>query len=39
MAEEYLVGKDSLLSYRNYYKQGKKHLHKWTKREMPEWIK
>lgn len=39
MAEEYLVGKDSLASYRNYYKQGKKHLHTWTKREMPEWMK
>jgi hypothetical protein len=43
MAEEYLViehgAPNSLLSYRNYYKQGKAHLHKYTKREMPEWMK
>lgn len=43
MAEEYLVKDhgvpDSLKSYRNYYKHGKVHLHKWTKREMPEWMK
>lgn len=39
MAEEYLVGKDSLLSYRNYYIQGKTHLHKWTNREVPEWMR
>ena len=39
MAEEYLVNKDSLLSYRNYYKNGKAHLHAWKKREAPEWIK
>ena len=24
--------------YRNYYKNHKKHLHKWTKRETPNWI-
>ena len=38
MAEEYIVSKDSLESYRNYYKQGKIHLHKWTKRNPPEWL-
>lgn len=26
-------------SYRNYYKHGKMHLHGWTKREIPEWIR
>lgn len=38
MAEEYIVDKDSLASYRNYYKQGKTHLHKWTKRQPPAWL-
>lgn len=39
MLEEYRIADDSIASYRNYYLQGKSHLHKWTKREMPEWIK
>lgn len=39
MLDEYKVGVDSLASYRNYYKVGKTHLHKYTKREMPEWMK
>ena len=38
MKPEFLIGKDSLKSYRNYYIKGKVHLHKWTKREMPRWI-
>ena len=38
MAPEYIVSNDSVQNYRNYYKQGKKHLHKWTKREMPDWM-
>lgn len=25
-------------SYRNYYREAKKHLHKWTKRDKPDWI-
>ena len=25
-------------SYRKYYREEKKHLHKWTNREVPEWI-
>jgi len=37
MPDEYKVP-CSVQSYRNYYKQGKTHLHKWTKREMPEWL-
>lgn len=37
MGEEYLCS-TSLESYRNYYTHGKKHLHKWTKRPMPEWM-
>lgn len=38
MPEQYKVGKDSVASYRNYYKHGKAHLHKWTKRNPPEWM-
>lgn len=38
MPEEYKAD-DPIVSYRNYYKYGKKHLHKYTKREMPEWLK
>jgi hypothetical protein len=38
MPDEYKVA-DHVQSYRNYYKQGKTHLHKYTKREMPEWLK
>lgn len=30
---------DSLIAYRKYYNTHKKHLHKWTKREVPYWIK
>lgn len=26
-------------SYREYYRKAKSHLHKWTKREPPDWIK
>lgn len=38
MAEEYIISQDSVLNYRNYYKIGKTHLHKWTKRQPPEWL-
>jgi len=38
MAEEYIISNDSLENYRNYYRQGKTHLHKWTKRNPPEWL-
>jgi hypothetical protein len=38
MAEEYIVSADPITIYRNYYKQGKSHLHKWTNRDKPEWI-
>jgi len=37
MPDEYKVP-CSIQSYRNYYKQGKTHLHKWSKREIPEWM-
>jgi hypothetical protein len=38
MPEEYKVPGDSIASYRNYYRGAKKRMHKWTKREAPEWI-
>lgn len=38
MADEYKVGYDPLTNYRNYYKIGKSSMHKWTKRQPPEWI-
>ena len=38
MAPQYIVSEDPVTNYRNYYKQGKAHLHKWTKRSMPEWM-
>lgn len=38
MAPEYLISNDSVTNYRNYYKRGKTHLHKWTKRQPPEWL-
>jgi len=38
MADEYKVGSDPLTNYRNYYKFGKSSMHKWTKRQPPEWI-
>lgn len=38
MDTKYLVSKNPIDNYRNYYKMGKTHLHKWTKRSKPEWI-
>jgi hypothetical protein len=38
MADEYKISEDPVVNYRNYYKLGKKDLHKWTNRKPPEWI-
>lgn len=38
MAKEYIIGKDPIINYRNYYKIGKATMHSWKKREQPEWI-
>lgn len=38
MPDEYKVSGNAVQSYRNYYKDGKKHLHKYTNREIPEWM-
>lgn len=38
MDKEYIVSTEPVDNYRNYYKAGKASLHKWTKRDAPEWI-
>ena len=38
MPEEYVVGGDSLESYREYYRKAKRKLFSWKKRERPEWV-
>lgn len=38
MPDEYRVIGDSLLSYRQYYNAGKRHLFSWKKRETPNFI-
>ena len=38
MGKEFIVEGSSLESYRNYYRQAKKHLHLWKNREIPSWI-
>jgi Pyrimidine dimer DNA glycosylase len=38
MPDEYKVPNDSVASYRNYYRVAKARMHKWTKRDAPEWI-
>ena len=38
MPHEYLISSDPVENYRNYYRHGKSHLHKWTKRNIPQWI-
>jgi len=39
MDAKYIISEDAVKNYRNYYKYGKAHLHKWKNREMPEWLK
>jgi hypothetical protein len=38
MDQQYIISKNPLTNYRNYYREGKKNLHKWTNRQPPEWI-
>jgi hypothetical protein len=38
MPDEYKVPGNSVESYRNYYRIAKERMHKWTKREPPEWL-
>lgn len=38
MPDEYKISDDPVQNYRQYYRIGKADLHKWTKRQPPEWI-
>lgn len=38
MDDKYIISEDVIENYKNYYKMGKKHLHKWSIREAPSWI-
>jgi hypothetical protein len=38
MKDEFKISEDPVINYRNYYREGKKALHRWTNREPPEWI-
>ena len=38
MDPEYIVSKDPVENYRNYYKFGKANLHSWKNRQPPSWI-
>lgn len=38
MDEQYIISDDPVQNYRNYYKYGKVHLHKWKNREKPFWM-
>lgn len=38
MDTKYIVSQDPVENYRNYYRQGKSALHKWTGREPPPWL-
>ena len=39
MDPKYIISQFPIDNYRNYYKYGKAHLHKWKNRQPPEWIK
>lgn len=40
MDEQYIIDNPNeyVINYRSYYIHGKKHLHKWTNRNKPNWI-
>lgn len=37
--EQIDISNSAILDYRNYYIMAKRHLAKWTKREIPEWYR
>ena len=39
MDTKYIISENAVDNYRNYYKYGKAHLHKWKNRDAPEWLK
>lgn len=38
MDKQYVISKDSVENYRNYYRIGKSHMHSWKNRNVPDWI-
>jgi hypothetical protein len=38
MDKSFIISNDSVTNYRNYYINGKKHLHSWKNRPKPWWI-
>lgn len=38
MDEQYILGDNVVDNYRNYYKFGKAHLHKWKNGKKPDWL-
>lgn len=39
MDATFIISNDPIINYRNYYQYGKSHIHKWTKRDVPCWLK
>ena len=38
MDPKYIISEDAVINYRNYYKYGKAHLHKYKNRQPPSWL-
>jgi hypothetical protein len=38
MDQKYIISDDPVINYRNYYKNGKAHIHSWKRRGPPDWI-
>ena len=38
MDKQYIVSDDPITNYRNYYREGKKNLHSYTRRDPPPWL-
>ena len=38
MPDEYKTSKSVIENYQNYYREAKAHIHKWKKRDKPDWI-
>lgn len=38
MDDKYKISDNVIENYRNFYRIGKQHIHKWSKRQPPEWV-
>lgn len=38
MDQEYIISDDPVVNYRNYYIKGKKSMHSWKNRPVPDWF-